>query len=302
MPSKTSQFLLDIMRKNRQLFTKSKTVGAVMEIEPDPRVIEKLQTYNTSAQLIEELGMPAVFIKPKKEKHPLKVILHLHGGAYVSGGLLQSHAVLAPICDQSGFRGMTFAYRLAPKSPFPAQLEDALKAYDYLINLGYDEKNIALVGESAGGHLALSLVQKLKMQNRPLPCALCLLSPWTDLMQLGESYQDNKLVDATLDPVTLKQSAFDFIGNDETLLNNPLISPLIADYHGFPPTQIHCGTSELLRSDSRQLRDKMLNDGLDVQLIEWEGMCHVFQIFKFEESRLSIKMIGEFLSEKLLKK
>ena len=86
---------------------------------------------------------------------------------------------------------------------------------------------------------------------------------------------------------------------DETLFDDPIVSPLKADYRGFPPTQIHCGTSELLQSDSEQLRDLIARDGSPVQLIEWAGMCHVFQIFMFEESRQSIKMIGDFLDDNL---
>lgn len=300
MPSKVSKWMLGFMREHQKFF-RSSTVGSVMDVEPSPQIIEKLQLNGTRVQMLEGLQMPAMWVTPRVDTHPRKVLLHLHGGAYMSGGLLQAHVVISPICAQSGFRALTFAYRLAPEFPYPAQLEDAMRAYRYLLDLGYAADEIALVGESAGGNLALALVQKIRKEKMAQPSCLCLLSPWTDLTQTGESYVKNRDIDATLNPDTIYTSALDFVGHDEALFTDPIVSPLHADYDDFPPTQIHCGTAELLQSDAELLRDRMEQYNAKVQLIEWAGMCHVFQIFKFEESRLSNKMIGEFLRAMLLK-
>ena len=298
MPSKVSQLMLSFMRDHPSLFRSSKT-SALMELEPSPQTIENLKMGGTRVQMICDAAMPAMWITPRRDAQPRKVLLHLHGGAYVSGGLLQAHAVIAPICAKSGIRALTFAYRLAPEFPYPAQLDDALTMYRYLLSLGYKGDDIALVGESAGGNLALALTLKLRALSEPLPACLCLLSPWCDLRQTGESYERNKALDATLDAQALLKNAIEFAGGDEKLLDDPMLCPLKADFSGFPPTQIHCGTSELLQSDSRTLRDRMNEFSVPVQLIEWEGMCHVFQIFRFEESRLSIKMMAAFLGSML---
>lgn len=295
MPSKISQLMLNFMREHPAIFRSSKA-GVVMDAEPSQQVIESLKLGGTRVQMLDDAPMPAMWVTPRRDAQPRKVLLHLHGGAYVSGGLLQAHAVIAPICAQSGIRALTFAYRLAPEFPYPAQLDDALVMYRYLLNLGYAPDDIALVGESAGGNLALALAMRLRELGEKLPVCLCLLSPWCDLKQMGESYVRNSRIDATLNAATLYESALAFAGGDEKLLDDPMLCPVKADFHGFPPTQIHCGTGELLQSDSQTLRDRMRADGVPVQLIEWEGMCHVFQIFHFEESRLSIKMISAFLT------
>ena len=221
-------------------------------------------------------------------------ILHLHGGAYVSGGLLQCRELISPICAAAGARALTFCYRLAPKHPYPAQLEDALRAYRFLRDLGCKPENIALVGESAGGNLALSLVRRLREMGERLPAGLALLSPWVDLAQRGESYRTLQDVDATLNAGELMESALQFAGSSERL-QSPEISPLYGDFTGFPPTLIHCGASEILLSDSEGLERAMLRDGVDARLVRWAGMCHVFQAFGFEESKASNRQIGLFL-------
>ena len=101
-------------------------------------------------------------------------------------------------------------------------------------------------------------------------------------------------VDATLDPEELYAAGITFAGS-EARLADPDISPLFADFHGFPPTVIHCGTNEILLSDSESLEYRMLAHGVNAHLIRWEGMCHVFQAFGFEESRASNIQLGAFV-------
>jgi acetyl esterase/lipase len=227
------------------------------------------------------------------------VILHMHGGAYVSGGLLQARVLASHIAAATCLNVMTFAYRLAPEYAYPAQLNDAMAVYNYLISQGYTPDNIALTGESAGGNLALALALKLKAEGRPMPACIALLSPWGDVELTGDSYRDLAGVDPTLDIVTIREAALGFVGGDRSLMKDPLVSPIHADFHGFPPVQIHAGTKELLLSDAEMLAAAMRRDDVPVTLMCWEGMCHVFQVFGFPESRLSMKSIGQFLNEHL---
>ena len=115
-----------------------------------------------------------------------------------------------------------------------------------------------------------------------------------DLAQRGESYRTLQDVDATLNAGGLMESALQFAGSSERL-QSPEISPLYGDFTGFPPTLIHCGTSEILLSDSEGLERAMLRDGVDARLVRWAGMCHVFKAFGFEESKASNRQIGLFL-------
>ncbi len=298
MPSRKSQGTLGLLRAHKKA---QATVSndLVMGLNLPADIVARIRMYHTTARPMGGLGMPALMVEPDETADAGCALLHLHGGAYTSGGLLQCRAVISPVCAEAKLPALTFSYRLAPRWPYPAQLEDALKAYDCLIAMGYAPDKIAFVGESAGGNLALALALKLKHSGRPLPAALALMSPWTDPLQTGESYRTLMKTDPTLDEEELMRSALAFASGSEEVLKDPMISVKDADFTGFPPTQIHVGTSEILLSDAEALDRKMDADGVQCQLVRWEGMCHVFQIFGFEESRLSYRMIGKFLRERL---
>jgi len=123
---------------------------------------------------------------------------------------------------------------------------------------------------------------------------LALFSPWVDLAQAGESYVSLREKDATLDPEELMQCAVAFAGSAHRL-TDPEISPVYGKFSGFPPVQIHCGDQEILLSDSVKLEEAMARDGVQVQLIRWAGMCHVFQMFGFDESRASYQAMSSFI-------
>ena len=297
MPSRRSQEMLEIIRSHKKLAS-SVSNGMLMKVDMPVERAAKIRVNGTSALPVNGLDMPAMRVKPRDVLVDDAVLLHLHGGAYVSGGLLQCRRLISPICAEAGIRAVTFSYRLAPQHPYPAQLEDAYRVYQFLRSAGYPAKKIGLVGESAGGNLAIALTLRLREEGEELPGSLALLSPWVDLAQTGESYRTLKDVDATLDAEELLQSAIAFAGGEENL-KKPGISPIYADFHGFPPTLIHCGTSEILLSDSEQLEKAMLRDGVDAHLVRWEGMCHVFQAFGFEESRAANHQLGVFLQDHL---
>ncbi len=298
MPTRKSQYTLSLLRTHRRL-TKPGGSQFIMDFNPPADVVAKISMRGTTGEVIEGLGMPVLRVTPKEQIDKSRIILHMHGGAYVSGGLLQSRAVISPICAASGTTAVTFSYRLAPENPYPAQLEDALKVYQSLLDEGFEPRNIAFVGESAGGNLALVLALYLRDHGMAMPGAISLLSPWTDLLQTGESYRTLREEDATLDADQVLRSALDFAGGSAAKLSDPMLSPIYADFHGFPPTQIQCGTKEILLSDADTLEKCMSRDDVPVQIIRWEGMCHVFQIYGFEESRLSIEAIGLFIKRHL---
>jgi len=292
MPSKKSQGMLHMIRAHKRLV--AGISNNVLNIDPPIERVARSHMVGTSAEIIRDFPLPALMVSPRETVIENGCILHLHGGAYLSGGLLQCRVLIGPICASSGVRAMTFSYRLAPEHKYPAQLEDALAAYQFLLDQGYSADRIVLVGESAGGNLALSLTRRLRDQGQALPAGLALLSPWADLTQSGESYRTLRDVDATLDPEELYAAGITFAGS-EARLADPDISPLFADFHGFPPTAIHCGTHEILLSDSESLEYRMLAHGVNAHLIRWEGMCHVFQAFGFEESRASNIQLGAFV-------
>ena len=132
------------------------------------------------------------------------VILYCHGGGYSTGSSIYARTLTTKLAASTSMDVLSFDYRLAPEHPYPAALEDAMKAWDYLMLLGYGARDVIVAGDSAGGNMALSLVLKLKKQNRILPRGLVLMSPWTDLTSSGKSHLTRAEVDPVLNEEYLK--------------------------------------------------------------------------------------------------
>ena len=164
------------------------------------------------------------------------VILYCHGGGYSTGSTVYARTLTKKLAESTSMDVFAFNYRLAPEHPYPAATDDALKAWNYLMYLGYGARDVIVAGDSAGGNLALSLTLRLKEQERLLPRGLVLLSPWTDLTKSGKSYESRKEVDPVLDHEYLDRMIENYAGGQA--LSNPLISPLFGNFKGFPPTYI----------------------------------------------------------------
>jgi acetyl esterase/lipase len=297
MPTKKSQWVLNAIRNNRALV--EMLSDRMMHADAPADRVAGMPMLGTKGKSLLLGEVPAIQVSPGCLIDTETIVLHMHGGAYVSGGLLQARVLASQIAAASCLNVMTFAYRLAPEHPYPAQLEDAWTVYTYLLKQGFAPENIALTGESAGGNLALALALKLKKEGLAMPACLALMSPWGDVELTGKSYRELQGEDPTLDFDAIQKAAHDFTAGNDALLRDPMVSPIHANFTGFPPVQIHVGTKELLLSDAETLADVLLRDQVQVTLMGWEGMCHVFQIFGFPESRMSMKTIGQFLRNHL---
>ena len=129
--------------------------------------------------------MPMAWVRPERGHDKSKVILYCHGGGYTSGNLGYARVLAAKMASVTGYEVLAFQYRLAPEAPYPAALEDALEAWEYLMHQGWGAKDVIVVGDSAGGNLALELMLELKAEQRFLPSRLILFSPWTDMTASG---------------------------------------------------------------------------------------------------------------------
>lgn len=222
-----------------------------------------------------------------------EAIVYFHGGAYMSGGIESTRPLAVDFARATGRNVLSFEYRLAPENPYPAALEDAMSVYRYLLSLGLTPDRIAFVGDSAGGGLEVATALKAREEGLPLPAAIAALSPWVDLTLSDESYVENKSVDPLLERRKLLRAAM-YYAYGKSLMD-PFISPVFADFTGFPPTLIHVGTHEVLLGDARKLHAAMKRDDVDVELSEWEGMWHVWHVFDLPESREAIGRIAEFM-------
>lgn len=242
-------------------------------------------------------GMDAAWMRLSREHRRRRVILYCHGGGYTSGGLGFSKVLASKLTRATGMDTLAFDYRLAPEHPYPAAVEDALTAWGHLESLGIAPGDIVLAGDSAGGNLALVLCLKLREAGRGLPGALLLMSPWTDMTASGESLRGRAGIDPVLTPEYMYAVREAYAGGLDP--SDCLLSPLFADFAGFPPALIQVGTHEILYSDAERLAERMLAAGTDCRLEVWENMWHDFQMYPSKTASNAIQNMAHFLLEVL---
>ena len=242
-------------------------------------------------------GMDAAWMRLSREHRRRRVILYCHGGGYTSGGLGFSKVLASKLTRATGMDTLAFDYRLAPEHPYPAAVEDALTAWGHLESLGIAPGDIVLAGDSAGGNLALVLCLKLREAGRGRPGALLLMSPWTDMTASGESLRGRAGIDPVLTPEYMYAVREAYAGGLDP--SDCLLSPLFADFAGFPPALIQVGTHEILYSDAERLAERMLAAGADCRLEVWENMWHDFQMYPSKTASNAIQNMAHFLLEVL---
>ena len=236
----------------------------------------------------------AEWIKPEKLLSN-RVILYFHGGMYVCGSPRGHRTHVAKFVRQSGLRALVFDYRLAPEHPFPAGLNDAVSAYQYLLDAGYKSSDIVFIGDSAGGGLVLATLLALKERDMELPAGAVAMSPWTDLKLTGETYRTNEK--RCLSPIGCAQACSRFYAGDQDP-SNPLISPLYGDLQGLPSIRIYVGGDEILLDDSIRFTEKARQAGVDIQITVQEGLFHCYPVCApmFPEATRAMREIGDFIT------
>lgn len=240
-------------------------------------------------------GTPAAWVRPDRGHDRRRAILYCHGGGYTSGNLGYSQPLASKLCSVTGWDTLAFEYRLAPEHPHPAAPEDAMKAWDYLMYMGYGARDVVVAGDSAGGNLALVLCLRLKELGRRLPGRLILMSPWTDMTAAGKSFRERADIDPMLTPEYILAVREAYAPGAD--FSDPALSPLFGDLSGLPPTLIQVGTNEILYSDSVRLRDRMLSAQVPCRLEVWKDAWHVFQMFPLRKSSQAMESVGRFLLE-----
>ena len=239
--------------------------------------------------------MPAAWTRLKAPHGNRRVILYCHGGGYTSGNLGYSRVLSSKLAHVTGYDVLSFEYRLAPEHPYPAAVEDALRAWDYLMYLGYGAENVTAAGDSAGGNLALVLCTRLKAAGRRLPRALLLMSPWTDMTMSGASYRERAESDPMLTTEYIEAVRSAYAGGQD--YRSPELSPLLGDLRGFPPALIQVGDHEILYSDSAALQEALHRAQVPCRLEVSEGMWHVFQMFPVKKAAAAMESAARFLLE-----
>ncbi|PLT35162.1 alpha/beta hydrolase [Bacillus sp. V5-8f] len=241
-------------------------------------------------------GIPVEWVAAPNARQDA-VFLYLHGGGYIVGSLNTHRDIASKLSRATATRVLVIDYRLAPENPYPAAIEDAVKAYRWVVSSGVSPERIIIGGDSAGGGLTMATLLSLREAGDTLPAAAVLLSPWTDMEGTGESMESRASVDPWLNPEQTRQSPVLYIGSLDP--RHPHVSPIYADLKGLPPMIVHVGNDEILLDDSVRLVEKARAAGIDVTFKIWEEMWHVFQQFPTPEAKQSIDEIGEYVVQKL---
>jgi acetyl esterase/lipase len=223
-----------------------------------------------------------------------RVVLYLHGGGYTIGSPRTHRALTSHLAAAARCQVLVPDYRLAPEHPYPAALQDALSAHRALLER-FEPGQIAIAGDSAGGGLALCTALALRDAGLPMPGALVLISPWTDLSLSGETIDGLDAIDPMLGRAWLQRAGDAYRG--DLPATDPRVSPLNASLDGLPPTLVQVGSDEILLSDSRRFMEKARACGLDVQLEVEPGCWHDFQIHAglLHAADAAIGRISDFL-------
>lgn len=223
-------------------------------------------------------------------------VLYFHGGGFQVGSVHSHRELMAGISAATGCRVLGIDYRLAPEHRYPAALEDAAAAYDWLLAQGVSPGEIVFAGDSAGGNVVLAALLQLRDAGRPLPAGAVLMSAWTDMSASGDSYATRAASDPIHQRPMILAMARNYLGPDGDACH-PWVSPLFADLHGLPPLLIQVGDRETVLSDSVAFAEKARAAGVPVQLEVWDRMIHVFQQFPeaLPEALDARRSIGAFV-------
>lgn len=237
-------------------------------------------------------GVPGIWVRPRSGGSADRAILYLHGGAYVIGSPRAYVNFVGQIVSRSGIPAFVADYALGPERPFPAAIEDAVRAYNGLVDEGVQQ--IALAGDSAGGGLALALLSQVKNAN-PAPRLVVALSPWTDLALTSPSILSRDAADPIWSAAALAEMAQLYLGNADP--RNPQASPVYADRRHSPPLLIHVGDAEVLLDDALRYAEGVN----DVEVHVWEGMLHVFPANAgiLNAADAALESIGKFIASNM---
>lgn len=208
---------------------------------------------------------------------PTRVLLYFHGGGHLFGSARSYRHLVSRLADAGGVVGCSLDYRLAPEHPFPAAIADALYAYQWLLEHGFEPSRIVLGGDSAGGNLAAALLLAIKEGDLPQPGGLYLLSPWLDMTMSGPSHEIKAGCDPILTTAALSEAATAYLAGRSPL--EPHASPINGDFEGWPPIMIQVGSEEVLLSDSLRLAERAALAGVSVRLEVWDEMVHAWPLF-----------------------
>ena len=229
-----------------------------------------------------------------------RVILYAHGGGFLSSNTATHRKLVGHLAKWAGIAALSIDYRLAPEHAFPAQIEDCLQAYRWLLKKGFEPGNIALAGDSAGGSIVVGTVLKLRDLGESLPGAIYCSSPMLDMEMKGTTMKSNAATDVMSSEESFEPLVQAYLGPNGNR-QDPLANPLYADLTGLPPIYVSVGTFERLQDDGERLVIRAREHGVDTTIERGEKLQHNYVIMagRAREADETLQRVGAWLKEKL---
>jgi len=239
-------------------------------------------------------GVPALWARPKQAGS--RIVLCFHGGGFVVGSMYSHRKLFGHLAKALDAQALILNYALAPEAPHPAPLNDAVKAYEWLLSRGHEAQDILLAGDSAGGSLAVAAQLRIRDLGLAAPMGAVALSPYFDLEARCDSFDRNAQNDILVSRDIATGMAATFLGQDGDA-TDPSANPLYARLEGLGPVLIQASADETLVGGAEEFADKARAAGIDVTLERFAGQQHVFH-FAASRSQVAsdaIRRIGEWV-------
>lgn len=219
-------------------------------------------------------------ITPKKvEKTDLK-ILYFHGGSYMGEITTEHWSFLEKVVNDTGATVILPDYPLTPKYNYKDVFNFVEPLYKEIINK-ISKENLILMGDSAGGGLALALEEKIAKENISIPSKTILISPWLDVRLENPKIEEVQNKDKQLNKDALKLAGLAYAGNDG--INSYLVNPIDGDLSKLENVTIFTGTYDILNPDVSLLKEKAIKSGIKIDVREYQEKEHIW-ILKEENS------------------
>jgi epsilon-lactone hydrolase len=261
------------------------------DLTAEPRGVDYIET--------DANGVPAMWLVPKGCAED-RVLLCMHGGGFVGGSMYSHRKLFGHLAKAAGVRALVFDYRLTPQHTHPAQVDDAIAAYRFLLGQGITADHMTFTGDSSGGGLAVTTQLRARELGLPLPAAAMPFSPWFDMELTGASYESNRDKDAFFYEEVVQGLVDMFLGEGGNP-RDPLANAFYADLSGLPRIYIQVGGEETLLDDSRRFAELAGNAGVDVRLEIFPEQQHTFQMAagRAPEADEAIRNLAEWVRPKL---
>ncbi|MEV6430607.1 alpha/beta hydrolase [Nocardia sp. NPDC051463] len=224
-----------------------------------------------------------------------RAIYYIHGSGYVLCSARTHRGLASRLSKKTGLPVFLTDYRLAPEHRFPAAADDVEAGYRWLLDRGITPQDLVIVGDSAGGHLALDLLIENGRRARPQPAAVAMFSPLIDLTLALAAEQERH----RRDPIISARAAsrLPHAYTREAPADAPRLRLTVPPGTALPPMLLQTGSTEMLSADARYLHDMVRAAGGSCELEIWPGQVHVFQALPLlaPEADHALDRVADFL-------